>query len=429
MNLYSLINQMYQHFLAQFVDARVILFHPESRYRSVLLAKILNSSDILSFYYALGPDDIDLQAFLYSITHDIAKQHATFGRHLNVLPQSVYDDLETNFDLLVNTFIKDLSELSQTPFFLILDEYDRSDTADLIQHFIEQIANNLPPQCRVIINGRTLPRLPWVAMIARKDAVLLKDSHLVTRDFYDVEVPSPNHIEVYALGPGFVLLEGIPVDEWEGHLPRLLFFFSLDRPVVTRSEICQAFWPELDADQAVNVFHVTKRRLHKALDGDVLVHEDGYYYVNPEMPRYYDVTDFVTALITGRITTTNAEARIAAWQRAIDLYRGPFLHGHDDTWILRRRHDFCAGYLEALSFMANVWVQRGKREHALSLLQKGLHENYRREDLHREIMKLFNTLGRRSEAAAHYQQLAAILKTEGKYPAPETQQLYADLMA
>jgi DNA-binding SARP family transcriptional activator len=51
------------------------------------------------------------------------------------------------------------------------------------------------------------------------------------------------------------------------------------------------------------------------------------------------------------------------------------------------------------------------------------------EPLHREIMKLYASLGRRSEAASHYQMLAENLKARGREPAEETTQLYQELMA
>lgn len=181
--------------------------------------------------------------------------------------------------------------MSQEPFYLILDEYDRSDSADDIQRFVEKLVANPSHNCRIIINSRTLPRLPWVSLIAQKRAVLLEDNLLIKHDFYRVETGGKYKLEVFALGPGHVLMNGTAIESWEGHLPRLLFFFALDRPIITRSEICQAFWPELHMDQAVNVFHVTKRRLHKALDMDVLVHDGGYYRVNPDMAIHYDVMD------------------------------------------------------------------------------------------------------------------------------------------
>ena len=87
MNLQHHIEQAYQTFLGQLQDTQVLLLHPESLYRSVLVARLINSPDHNVFYYALGPDDIELPSFLYSIIHDLAVQHPTFGRHLNMLPQ------------------------------------------------------------------------------------------------------------------------------------------------------------------------------------------------------------------------------------------------------------------------------------------------------------------------------------------------------
>lgn len=421
--LHDLIEQSYQNFIEQSADARIILLHPRSRYRSVLVAKLINSPDMNVFYYAMGPDDINVESFLSGITHDLASQYPTFGRHINILPPKDHG----NFELVLDTFARDLSEMSSEDFLLILDEYDRSDSADDVQRFVEKLIARLPSNCRLVINSRTLPRLPWVSLIAQKQAVLLQDEKLISRDFYDIETDGKNRLEVFALGPGYILMDGSTIDSWEGHLPRLLFFFALDRPSITRSEICQAFWPELETDQAVNVFHVTKRRLHKALDMDVLVHEDGYYRVNPDLAIHYDVMEFVHALMEGR--DENNPNRVAAWQKAIEMYRGPFLQGHSDAWILNRRKDFQAGYLEALAQMAYVRLAEDRPEHALGLFQRALAEDSTRENLHRDVMQLYTRLGRRSEAAQHFQRLTEEMAKSGKVPSPETKALYEEIMS
>jgi DNA-binding SARP family transcriptional activator len=421
--LHDLIEQSYQNFIEQSADARVILLHPQSRYRSILVAKLINSPDMNVFYYAMGPDDINVDSFLSGITHDLANQYPTFGRHINILPPKDHN----NFDLVLDTFARDLSEMSSAEFLLILDEYDRSDSADDVQRFVEKLIARLPSNCRLVINSRTLPRLPWVSLIAQKQAVLLQDEKLISRDFYDIETDGKNKLEVFALGPGYILMDGSSIDSWEGHLPRLLFFFALDRPSITRSEICQAFWPELDTDQAVNVFHVTKRRLHKALDMDVLVHGDGYYRVNPDLAIHYDVMEFVHALMEGR--DENNPNRVAAWQKAIEMYRGPFLQGHSDAWILNRRKDFQAGYLEALAQMAYVRLSEDRPEHALGLFQRALAEDSTRENLHRDVMQLYTRLGRRSEAAQHFQKLKDEMAKTGKEPSSETKTLYEEIMS
>lgn len=423
MRLHDLIEQSYAIFQEQAKNARIILLHPRSRYRSILVARLINDPNMNAFYYALGPDDINLTSFLSGLTHDLANQHPTFGRHINILPPNGKQDV----DVLLETFARDLSEMSDEPFLLILDEYDRSDSADDVQMFIDRLVGLLPENCRLVLNSRTLPRLPWVSLIAQKWAVLLQDEKLIDRNFYGISTTGDNELQVFALGPGYILMNGQTIDTWEGHLPRLLFFFALDRPSITRSEICQAFWPELVTDQAVNVFHVTKRRLHKALDMDVLVHDDGYYRVNPDLAIKYDVTDFVGALMAGR--DEENPNRVEAWAKAIELYRGPFLQGHNDRWIVERRRDFQGGYLEALTEMARVRLAEERPEHALALFQKVLSEDNTREDIHREVMQLYARLGRRSEAAAHFQKLVEELDKNKQEPAPETRALYDQIMA
>ncbi len=373
----------------------------------------------------MGPDDLSVRAFLAGLTHDLTNQHPTFGHNLNLVQDHPGQD---TMDRWLHALVADLTEWTDRTYILVLDEYDRSDSADDIQWFIEQLVALLPPQCKLVINSRTLPRLPWVSMISRGKAVIFEDELLVTNDFYNHR---QNHdgplLEVTALGPGYVSHNGELITTWEGHLPRLLFFFALDRPTVTRSEICQAFWPELDIEQAVNVFHVTKRRLHKALGEDVLVHEQGYYRVNPELNVQYDVVDFVGALATGRSAPDNE--KINHWQQAVGLYRGPFLQGHDDAWILSRRVDFLSGYMEAITEMASIRYEKGASEHALRLYLRALNEDFTREDLHRRVMQLFAEMGRRSEAAAHFQKLEREFKAIRMDISDQTRAVYDGIMA
>ena len=427
MSLNERISAAYTALLEQLTRANVLLLHPRSKYRSVLIAMLVNDSDVNTYYYSLGPDDINLQAFIQGITHDLVNQHPTFGRHLNMMSPDVFDDVEKNVGVILQNFVAELSELSDKPYLLILDEYDRSDAADDIHRFIEHLADCLPENCRLIINSRTLPRLPWVSMVAKKQAALLLDDHLIEEDFYENRRDEAYDLEVFALGPGYVKYKGEEIQSWEGHLPRLLFFFALDKPIVTRSEICNAFWPDLETDQAVNVFHVTKRRLHKALGFDVLVHSETHYQINPEMHVYYDVLDFVETLMKGR--NPNNPNPFDAWQHAVKLYRGPFLQGHNDGWIEERRVAFRAGYIEALSQMALAWIGKDRKELALKLYRQALDEDNSREDIHREIMKLYKDLGRRSEAVKHYQDLEKAFADASMKVSSETTDVYNEIVS
>lgn len=426
MKLQGMVENSYRAFTQYGSDASIILLHPRSRYRSILVANLLNSVEIQTLYYAMGPDDTSVPAFLSGLTHDITNQHPTFGRNLNLVehPHLGSGQMQPWLEALA----ADLTEWSDEPFFLILDEYDRSDSADDIQQFIEQLASMMPSHGRIVLNSRTLPRLPWISLIARNKAVILEDDALITSDFYGHrEQATTPRLDVTALGPGYVSLNGELITTWEGHLPRLLFFFALDRPTVTRSEICHAFWPDLDLEQAVNVFHVTKRRLHKALGEDVLVHENGYYRVNPDLMVCYDLVDFVGALVEGR--AAEGSDKLNFWQEAINLYRGPFLQGHEDDWIVARRADFLNGYMEAITEMADVRYAKGATEHALRLYLRALNEDFTREDLHRRVMSLFAEMGRRSEAAAHYQKVQREFKSHRLDVSAETEKVYQAIMS
>ena len=117
-----------------------------------------------------------------------------------------------------------------------------------------------------------------------------------------------------------------------------------------------------------------------------------------------------------------------AWQHAAKLYKGPFLQGHKDPWILERRSAFRVGYLEALTNMAQAWVGKDRKELALKLYRQALDEDFKREDIHRDIMQLYTELGRRSEAVAHYQELEKTFNKSGDSISEDTTRVYKEIV-
>ncbi len=113
MELNNLIGASYQTFLDRAADARVVLLHPESRYRSVLVAQLMREPDFRVFYYAMGPDDVNVRSFLAGITHDLANQHPTFGRYLN----RIQFEEDGNSEELLEAFVADLGDLSERAVF------------------------------------------------------------------------------------------------------------------------------------------------------------------------------------------------------------------------------------------------------------------------------------------------------------------------
>jgi DNA-binding SARP family transcriptional activator len=419
------LDRSFTQFQESLEQSSLVLLHPESRLRSPLVARLLESSEYRIVYYALGPDDVSVESFIYGLTHQIAYQYPMFGRFLNLA--GLGEPAEA--DGLFRAFREELRILADKPILFILDEYDRSDAADDVQEFVERLTHYLPEHCQIVINTRTLPRLPLISMMADRRALILGDEQVVMRDFYRKPREGGLEIEVYGLGPGFVIVNGRIIEDWEGHLPRLLFFFALDKPLITRSEICRSFWPDLDIDQAVNVFHVTKRRLHKALgvDFDVLLHNDGSYYLNPALNIDYDAAAFSEALLAARIASP--DAAFDKWQRVVELYRGPFLQGHHEPWIYDRRRDYCAGFVEALSNMAELRIAADRLDHGLALLLRAVDADDTREDIHQRVMQLYAQLERRNEGIVHYQRMLESYQQRGVAPSHETDTIYQMLIS
>ena len=427
MNIQLLVNPAYENLLHFANLSKIILLHPSSRYRSLVVARLLSDTEQRTYYYALDVDDVNLFSFLTGLMNSLSRQHATFGRHLNVLPQHVLDDPYKHIDLVLRTFLMEVAEFEDGAIFLVLDEFDRADPADDVHRFIERLSHLMPERCTVVINGRTLPRFPWLSMMAKRHGVILRDAELLAKSIYGVRNSADANLKVLSLGPGYVFLDEYLVDSWEGHLPRLLLFFVMDRPEVTRNQICETFWPDLEIDQAVNVFHVTKRRLHKALGIDILSHDGTYYRIDPKVRFYFDAFDFVEALLTLR--HGEPEDEFGQWQGIAKLYRGPFLHGHNDNWIKERRDAYGVAYIESLMKIADFWTERGNEELALLTLGKAIDADYSLQAVHLRLLHQYVKLGRRAEAVAHYRELEKWAKSNKSTLSSETRQLFADITA
>ena len=398
----------------------IVIIYPRHRGRNALVAMFLQHYQENVVYYSLTPGDTSLKAWLQHMV-----KNAMFPEEFGGQTRAALAAKGSPEDL-AEALGADLAALRSDSYMLLLDSFDILKPDKTTDRFFRALADALPGHVRVVISARLLDLQPWNDLLHAGSVGVVGNEEALGGGIYG-EDPALGQLEVLALSGGHVYIDGRPVTSWDGSLPRHLFYFFVYHPMVTRDQIFEVFWPHMSVKEATNVFHVTKRRLHKALDFDVLVHEGGYYRVNPDVSIYYDIMAFVGALVKGRSPET--EDKPAVWQEAIDLYRGPFLQGHSDDWIVQRRSDYQTGYLEALSEMARIRLEEGRQENALGLLLRAVSENDRYEPIHRQIMQLYANLGRRSEAAAHYQKLVEKLKSDAKEPDVETKELYAAIMS
>lgn len=401
----TVLDNLVEKFQENSENARAVILHPSSKHRTALVAHLLTSDDYIPLYYALTPESSDLEVFIDSMLRSFAEQHEEIGRYASAAHAQFHRGGSAFRDAAIEGLVRDFQTLDGSRVLVIFDNFDYAENAEDVQRFVEELIVKLPENCLAVINGRSQPRFPWNSLIAQTRAIILDDDKVVTQTSQPSLENPIGQLDIYALGPGFVYFDEKQITDWEGHLPRLLLFFAVDRGVITREDFHRAFWGDLSDVQATNVFHVTKRRLHRAFDMEMLEHQNGNYRLRPGISVYYDAFDWTQALIRAR--DVNNQDPSKDYERVLALYRGPFLKGHDDAWILTRRQDVLAGYIEAVIYLAEMHAQRHRSggsdnatslEKAITLCRDALKEAPASAELTVKAAGLLSEFGRRVEA-------------------------------
>lgn len=288
---------------------------------------------------------------------------------------------------------------------LILDECDRAEPK-AFGAFLAAIVKQA--DTRLILSGRTMTeRLLKDDMLRQITRFIPSDDLLLLYD-YAQRNDERMLLEVRSFGSGSVFLDGRPIESWDGALPRSLFFYLIDRGMVTRNDIFDVFWPKLSIREATNVFHVTKRKISEVLGVDLTVYWSGFYRISPEIELSYDVVKF-TEMVQDSVLLAPEEAA-AELEQAIVLFQGVFLSSIDSEWVRNRREELFQMYSEALVSLAELRVEQENYREALGLYSRATRANPYREDLVMRIMDLYLRLDMPKDALFAYERLETALR-------------------
>jgi DNA-binding SARP family transcriptional activator len=182
----------------------------------------------------------------------------------------------------------------------------------------------------------------------------------------------------------------------------------------TRNLLIGVFWPDQPEASA-------RRRLSRALwqirralkPHPVLLTKEDTVQLNPNLPLWLDVEAFETA--TDQAT-------------AAGLYRGDFMAGYYDDWLLLERERLREKFLGTLERLIAGLKTQADYAGALVHARRLAAEDPLREQAHREVMRLCHLLGRDNEALGQYQTCRQALADElGAEPALATTSLAAEI--
>lgn len=218
-------------------------------------------------------------------------------------------------------------------------------------------------------------------------------------------------------------------------LTLLKILLSRYKKQVHREELIELLWPGADPNSASSLLNVVVHYLRRALQSDSAdrrasncIRTSGDYYAfDAESPHRLDSQEFLQATQLGEQLETRCqpEQAIEACERAIALYAGDFLEEEIySDWCALDREYFRDSFLTTLRRAAHLRLGQGNLDAAVLHYRRALLTDTTLEDVHRELMRILWTAGRRDEALRQYRDCRAVLERElGIAPLPETEAL------
>lgn len=303
---------------------------------------------------------------------------------------------------------------------LTIDEVDRADDMTLVD--VIRMLRAEYPTLRMILLGRSIPaRL-------RRDPALKGQITFIPSNSYSETSRRP-HLKVRALGTPIVEHDGVAVTNWGGRQTRLLLLFCIDRAIVDRDAIFEAFWPGDTTRNATNVFHVTKLKVKNILGGTTLMKfSAGFYRIDPVWDVTYDVREFIDLVQRSEAADAmdRAEAERLLKEAAL-LYQGDFLSGIGESWVISRRQELKRMMSEVLMRLAGYAAGRSDASDAESLLRRSLRHDPLNTAAVSALVDLLLARGQRDDALTTIEHTLRAHASVGQVIDPRLRQRYDDL--
>jgi len=200
------------------------------------------------------------------------------------------------------------------------------------------------------------------------------------------------------------------------------------------AHLTELLWPDAEGDSAADAFEVTLRRLRRLLGcDDAIVLADGRLCLNAgrcwlDIWAFERVQSRTDAIGTGGHEVTNAELE-AIGERLMILYRGEFLTGDDQSWVLARRERLASQMFRGVTSIGELWEARGMLASAELTYRRGTELEPASESLYRRLIALQFRRGHEAEALETYERCRKMLRaTLGVAPSEETQALYRRIL-
>jgi DNA-binding SARP family transcriptional activator len=206
----------------------------------------------------------------------------------------------------------------------------------------------------------------------------------------------------------------------------------------SRAELLSSIWSDSADEVSMGAVNTVLWRLRKvverppvALRGLIGCDRSGAVTLNPDVSVSLDVKEFLNLILPVLAKplerTTETDARDL--RRALAIYNAELLCDLNDEWVLREREKHRRHRLNALGRLMQVATLGRNYDEAISHGQAILDHDALREDMHRELMRLYLMSGQRALALRQFETCRNALRRElAIQPMRETMALYHDIV-
>jgi DNA-binding SARP family transcriptional activator len=216
----------------------------------------------------------------------------------------------------------------------------------------------------------------------------------------------------------------------------LRFLVSQPGRDATSDTLQTMLWPEDETEVASRKLYLAISALRRSLNSDpadrggqacepsrsYIVCKNRVYSLNASVVIQTDVDEFLRCYRMGQQRSAGKPERMAFYERACQLYTGPFLpEDIYEDWSFIQREQLTQAYLAMRNELTDHYLNFKRYEDATQSAHAVLKENRCDEVAHRHLIQVYIAQGRRSEALQQYQRCERVLREElGVKPLPET---------
>jgi LuxR family maltose regulon positive regulatory protein len=164
--------------IEQGLERKLTLISAPAGYgKTSALVDFARHSPVPVCWYTVDERDRDLGLFIRYLVEAIGERFSNFGERTRQALTSLDSDLFNDPTAVVGELVNEMLELD-TPFVVVMDNYEVLDGAFGIRTFVHRLLQVLPFNCHLTLGSRRLPDVPITRLVAGRQLIGLTEKNL-----------------------------------------------------------------------------------------------------------------------------------------------------------------------------------------------------------------------------------------------------------